>query len=794
MAVAWAPDGRMFIAEKDGVLKVRSGATTSTVLDLRDRVNDFHDRGLMGLAVDSSFSSNGYLYLLYTRQVPMLTQDSDDPMVSQLLRVTVNASSVVTGQQVVLGSHDTGPCPAPSNTVDCIPSEGTSHSIGSVHSAPDGTLFLGSGDAAGFGGVDNAAFRSYDERSMAGKIMRVDRDGRGVAGHAFCPLDADTTHVCTKLWAKGFRNPFRFKLRPGGGLAVADVGWANREEIDLISSPGGSYGWPCYEGTIRTPGYRDHPSCPAEYAREGTPQAHRPPNYDYGHDVGATTLAGPTYSGDQYPEGYRGSLFFADYIAGFVKRLVPAGSGQAVAPFASGWSGVDVAASPAGNLVYVSPGDFSDGTGAVREVVYSPGNARPTAVAEADRNAGSVPLEVRFDGRRSSDPDRDSLSYDWDFGDGSPHSSRPDPTHTFTAPGNHSVTLTVSDGRGKSDLDTLSVSADNTAPEPVLSVPGSFRGGSPLTVTASASDAEDGELPPSAFSWNVRLQHGELHSHPIVQQNGVREVSFQTSVDHDADSYYVARVSVTDSGGGTASASAEIRPETAPVTILSDPPGAPLSYAGRDVAAPFSASSTVGLHTTASAGEAFGLGESSFAFEGWEDGGERLRELVVPPGGTTLKARYRDVTPRTLGATPVLPARDARGPQLTFSARTGFDPRRGVVAGGAQDPSGVKRVDVAVARALRGGGCRWWLPSKGRLSRDQRSCRRPEWIPAKLSGGAGAPRWKASLRRRGVPAGGYRLLFRAIDLQGNETRLLGDGARVAKVRVRPCGARAASCR
>ena len=94
--------------------------------------------------------------------------------------------------------------PEPFQRPDCIPSEGPSHSIGTVRSAPDGTLWVGSGDASDFGTVDPTALRTYDEQSMSGKPLHVDRDGRGLPGHPFCPSDTDLDHVCTKLHSKGF--------------------------------------------------------------------------------------------------------------------------------------------------------------------------------------------------------------------------------------------------------------------------------------------------------------------------------------------------------------------------------------------------------------------------------------------------------------------------------------------------------------------------------------------------------------------------------------------------------------
>lgn len=290
VSMAWAPDGRLFIIEKPGRLKVAGpGASqATTILDITDDVNNFNDRGLLGLALDTKFASNGYLYLSYTYELRPMVRDSQAPMVSRVVRYTVGANNAVSSPQVVLGSYVSGPCPAASNTVDCLPADGLSHSIGTVISAPDGTLWIGNGDAADYNVVDPLAFRTYDERSMAGKIFHVDRDGHGLPGHPFCPGDNDLTHVCTKVHSKGFRNPFRFKLRPNGPLAVGDVGWSTREEVDLISTGGKSYGWPCYEGTIHTPGYRDRSECVPEYAKEPTPDARVGPQYDYPHGAAAT--------------------------------------------------------------------------------------------------------------------------------------------------------------------------------------------------------------------------------------------------------------------------------------------------------------------------------------------------------------------------------------------------------------------------------------------------------------------------------------------------------------------------
>ena len=643
MSMAWAPDGRMFIIEKPGRLKVvpPGGSIATTILDISSRVNHANDRGLLGLAVDSNFASNGYLYLSYTYDVTPLTPDSDGAMVSRVGRFTIGANNSVSPETVVLGTHVSGPCPAPSNAVDCIPSDGLSHSIGTVISAPDGTLWIGSGDAADYNRVDPLAFRTYDERSMAGKILHVDRDGRGLPGHSFCPADNDLTHVCTKVHSKGFRNPFRFKLRPNGGLTVGDVGWNTREEVDLIAAAGRSYGWPCYEGTIRTPGYRDRAECAAEYAKEGTSAAHVGPQHDYQHgSSGNAVMAGSEYTGAEYPAGYRGDVFFADYAGGFIRRLELSADGtvQGAAGFATNWVGVELKEMPNGDLAY------ADGGASIKRIVYTPGNGSPSAVATATPTSGPAPLPVQFSSSGSSDPDGDALTYDWDFGDGTAHSSQANPSHTYPSNGTYTARLTISDGRGLTGSDTVAIAVGNGAPVPRIEAPldeSLYRAGQVIQLSGSASDPQDGTLPASAYRWTVKLYHGE-HIHPVNTFDGVISPSFTANDDHDADSYFEVTLTVTDSSGLTGSETIQLRPQTVRYTLASAPAGAPMSYAGFAGAAPMERTAAVGFRTTISAADRFVSGGREYVFDHWSDGGARQHDVVVPAGDGTVTAHYRD--------------------------------------------------------------------------------------------------------------------------------------------------------
>jgi glucose/arabinose dehydrogenase/PKD repeat protein len=658
--VSWTPDGRMLVAEKSGQLKVVApGSTVATqIYDIGNKVNAYWDRGLLGVAVDSSFTANHYIYLLYTAELNPGSPDGSGPMVSRLARLTLNPDSSVGTETTILGTYSGGTCPAPSNTLDCLPSEGASHSIGTVRSAPDGTLYVGAGDGSSFADVDPQALRTYNEQSLSGKIMHIDRNGKGLATHPFCASDTNLSDVCTKLYAKGFRNPFRFTLRPSGGLVVGDVGWNTREEVNVISSGGKSYGWPCYEGTIRTPGYQDLAQCAPEYAKEGGANAHVGPAYDYPHPPNSAVIGGPTYTGSTYPASYQDKVFFGDYAAGGLKHMNADGSG--VTLFGSGWAGTDIQQDPAGNIAYVSFGTPGSSDGSIREIFYSPTNRSPVAHVSANPTSGPVPLAVAFDASASSDPDGDALTYRWDFGDGATGTGAK-PSHTYTQNGTYTAKVTVDDGRGRTDTATTSVSVGNDKPVARILAPvdgSGYRDGAMLDLRGSATDTEDGTLPAAAYAWDVTLHHQD-HTHPISQPTGVSSTTFQTATDHDADSFYEITLRVTDSGGQSDTVKSIIRPETVPFGVTSSPAGAPVSYGGRSFTAPYSGTSAIGFKTTVTAADRFNKGGRVYQFSGWSDGGARVHDITVPASASTLTATYADAGPS--GPVAALAFDDASG-------------------------------------------------------------------------------------------------------------------------------------
>jgi glucose/arabinose dehydrogenase len=774
-AVAWAPDGRVFVAEKSGTVRVISAAgrlEDDPLIDISGHVNDAGDRGLIGIAVDAGFAVNGYLYLLYVND-PAGT-DSGGPTSSRLTRIVVNPDDSVAGplapETVILGRAGAGPCPPAGATVDCIADDSDSHAIGTVRADADGTLWVGSGDGADYGRADPLAVRTYDPNSLNGKILHVDRDGRGVDGHPLCPgrpLDEN----CTKVYASGFRNPFRFVLRPGATPVVGDVGWFNHEEINVLR-PGGDYGWPCYEGPSRTVGYRDLDECAPAYAREGTPAASLGPSWSYPHAEGDgyAVVAGPVYDGTSYPDGFRGTMFVADYARGWVKRLTLAG--EAVTDetdFADEIGAVDLEADPDGNLAIVSMGDFTPGAGYIDRIVYSPGNAAPVVSVDATPRNGRAPLDVSFSTAGTFDPDGDPLTYAWDFDDGSPGSSSPDPLHTYARGGTFDARVRVSDGRGRSATKTVRVTVDG----PRASIDGpaddsTYRDGQVVQLDGDAVDADGDPLPDAALRWSVVLVHND-HTHPGTTLLG-RSPSFVATTDHDSDSYYRVTLTATDDLGAVAMQSITLTPEKGRFDMLSEPPGAPLSYAGIDFTAPTIRTPAIGFRTTVGAAPTFARDGKVYEWTGWSDGGARVHEVTVGEDAVDLVATYRE-TGEVVGPGPRGPPAPPGGPappRDTSSKVSVAWPRTGTpvssLRGTATDPDGVRSVQVAVVQTEKK-GCRWWSTKRGRLAAKPASCAFPHWITAKLGK---RDTWSASLGAR-LPKSKYTVLVRVRDLRGSVT-------------------------
>jgi glucose/arabinose dehydrogenase/peptidoglycan/xylan/chitin deacetylase (PgdA/CDA1 family) len=544
-AMAFAPGGRIFITEKSGTVRVvQDGVLQPTpVITLTD-INTFGDRGLLGIATDPQFLNNGYLYLSYTYENSPGSNFSG-PKTGRIVRVTVVNNQADESSKVVLvgtigGTLENPSCENFLPTDDCIPSDSSSHSVGGLRFGPDGKLYATLGDGANFDYADPLSLRAQNLDSLAGKLIRINTDGTAPADNPYFNGDADANR--SKVYAYGLRNAFRLAFHPTSNkLYVSDVGWSSWEEINAIT-PGANYGWPCREGN----GATTHNCTALNYTN---------PTYAYPHDAngaGSVVAGGFPHSG-AYPAQYNNSFFIGDYAQNWIKRMDVSATGTLIGvyDFMDDPNGpVDIVTGPDGTVYYLSIY-----TGELNHITHTSGNRRPVVVLNANPTSGLLPLSVQFSTAGTYDPDGDTLSTEWNFGDGTiVTGTTSNPVHSYSATGTYQATVIVSDARGATQSKSITIVGGNQAPTASIDSPESGSFYVPLqniTLTGSASDLEDGaNLPASAFEWDIILHHN-THTHVIQQFSGTKNPTF-TAPDHNAtDVFTEVILRVTDSAGLT---------------------------------------------------------------------------------------------------------------------------------------------------------------------------------------------------------------------------------------------------
>lgn len=691
-AVRFASDGRIFVAEKRGVVKYFNSIndrSAKPLIDIRTNVYNFWDRGLLGMALHPNFPSTPYLYLLYTydadiggRAPKYGTPNTDsDPCPTPpgatadgcVVSGRLSRFTVVTGGDGALMVGAEGERVMIEDWCQQYPS----HSIGSVVFGQDGKLYVSAGDGASFNFVDTGqvgnpcgdppneggALRSQDIRTagdplgLGGSVLRVDPETGAPAGVNGTPIIAT-----------GLRNPFRINVRPGANneIWIGDVGWEEWEEINVIGNTTDgvlrNFGWPCYEGTGRQAGYEaaNLPICRTLYA---TPGAVTPPFHAYSHaakvlpndpcPAGSSAIAGVAiqfYSGSAYPSKYNGALFWADYSRKCIWAMTNGTNGTpnpaSIENFAVGAAGpVDLQISPSGELFYA---DLD--TGSIRRIQYtSAANRPPTAVISTSGTTGAAPLSVNFNGAGSSDPDAgDTLGYAWDLdGNGAfDNGSGSQASFVYTQPGTYAAKLRVTDPKGASSEASVVINVGgNTAPTASIASPAAatrWKVGDVISFSGSASDTQDGPLPGARMSWSLVLFHcdtqSNCHQHPIQTYTGAGG-SF-TAPDHAYPSYLQLTLTATDSGGLASSQTLRLDPQTTVLTFQTTPNGIPLAFGSVASATPFSRTVIVGSRNTITAPNGQ-KGAQSYGFQSWSDNGAQTHEIVAPAAATTYVARYR---------------------------------------------------------------------------------------------------------------------------------------------------------
>ncbi|HZM41677.1 MAG TPA: PQQ-dependent sugar dehydrogenase, partial [Acidimicrobiales bacterium] len=606
--IAFLPGGRMLIGKlSETILVVQPGNSQpdpTPFLQLNGSTLD-NEQGLLDILPDLNFAQNGYYYLFYTH-----TGTTNH---NRVARFTASGNGTVPGSEVVLWEDPD--------------QAGTALHGGSLAFGTDGKLYISVGE-----NTDAPDAQRLDV--PRGKILRINLDGTIPTDNPFYDGAGSNRD---EIWALGLRNPFRMSIDPvTGRMYIGDVGSANHntaiEELN-VGVRGANYGWPVCEGPCTVAGMTN-------------------PMFSYPHGGrDGCIIGGVVYRGNQFPSEYKGTYFFGDYVQHTIRRMRFDGTGN-LTQVMSFWPAdgtldnldmgdpVKLVEGPDGALYYVDIGFFGgvENPAAIRRIRYSLGNSPPVAAASATPTSGQAPLPVTFSSAGSFDPEGAPLSYSWTFGDGGT-STQANPTHTYQAPGQYVARLTVSDGTSTAVSSVLTIRV-GTPPTATILTPATgalFRAGDVITYSGSATDAEDGPLPPSAFSWTV-LFHHDSHIHPAGGVTNTTSGTLQiptTGHDFQGATNYEIVLTVTDSTGLTASRSVTVIPDKVNLTYDTVPSGLTVTIDGVSKQTPAVIDDLKGFqHTLGAPNQS--SGGTAYTFASWSDGGAQTHGIVVP----TVNQRY----------------------------------------------------------------------------------------------------------------------------------------------------------
>jgi len=597
-AMAPAPDGRVFVCEQGGSLRIsKNGALLPTPF-VTVPVDSAGERGLLGVALDPNFPSNQYVYVYYT--VP-------SPAHNRLSRFTANGDVAVPGSELILLELDNL-------------SSATNHNGGALHFGGDGKLYVGVGDNA-------TGTNAQSLTILFGKLLRINKDGTIPTDN---PFYNQATGKYRTIWAMGLRNPFTFGFdAQSGRLFIDDVGQSLYEEID-DGAAGANYGWPNCEGPCSpsNPSYTD-------------------PWFFYGHGQGCAIAGGDFYSPQTptFPASYQGDYFYADYCGNWIRRIDPAT--KTVSGFATNASSpVDVRVGYDVSLYYLNHGD-----GSLHKVVYTGSNA-PVITQDPLSQLISVGHPVTFTVAASGQA---PLSYQWRK-NGANIGGETDSSYTIASVQlgdsgeQFDCVVSNSSGNATSAAATLTVTTDQP-PLPVIAFPPppiNYAAGDTINFAGSASDPEDGNLPPASLTWWINFHHN-THYHPFMPPtSGITSGSFTVPVlgETSPNVWYRIHLSAVDSGGLTSETYADVLPLTSTITLKTNPAGLQITLDGQPMTSPQSVLGVVNMTRTLGAPSPQVLGGTAYNFVSWSDGGAQTHDISTPPTDTTYTANF------TSGPTP----------------------------------------------------------------------------------------------------------------------------------------------
>lgn len=605
LSLEQSADGRIFIAERAGIVKVFQNNVVSQVFTVTT-VTDA-EQGLLGLTLHPNFATNGYIYVFYAI--------NDGTVIRHRIeRVQINnANQVVSRQEILL----------------LEPIGGGFHNGGDLKFF-NGFLYVTVGDS-------QQNTNSQDLDTYKGKILRLTEDGQPAPGN---PFYGSGSVQRQSIWVYGFRNPWRLVPNvTANKLFVLDVG-TSWEEINEISNP-----------TIRNYAW-GHPQ--GGDGKQTETNVFTNPIFTYatgsiGNALTNGVLYNPTVS--RYPN-LQGKFIIKDYVKTEIRSFDPNIADPVSTTFftAPQQYALGMMLGNDGYIYYCAYGN----NGALIKLDYIE-TAAPTIVNHPISQAIMETSPVTFTVSASGT----GLTYQWQFNNlninGATGASYTIPNVTTANAGSYKVIVTNTAGNVTSNSATLTVTPFTNPPtvnlvSPLPSL--KWNADDVVHFEATATDTEDGTLPASAFSWSIDLFHEDVpgagHSHPGASPQGVKSGDFTASNQGEKtpNVWYRFTVKVTDSNGLTASTFVDIKPNLVDVTVTSSPALLNLEFNQKAVTAPSTRQvvANAALQTLNAPTPQY-VGNIRYDFDHWSQGGMANQTFKAPATGTiTYTAFYTATT------------------------------------------------------------------------------------------------------------------------------------------------------
>lgn len=710
--LAFLPDGRMLVIEKGGLVKIvedptRPGSTVETYLDISGITLNDAERGLLAVEVDPNFDTNGYVYFYHTILEDDGGQEVGRTTVSRFTHVEnaggTSSRADSASQTILWQEHDvTSACchqggglsiafepigpddPSPyklyivtSDEFEPQTAQDLTHDDGKVHrvnltdgSIPADNPYYDAAVAAAYTpGVDTLSAISTSAENQA-----VDPDG-----------------VITTIHSHGLRNGWRSSYdQESNTLFIGEVGGNNnntsREDIH-IAVAGADYGWPGSEGFLPDPNDPGNPIFSYPHLNGPGQGGGIQPGA-----AGASLTGGVVYRGSDFPDEYTGAYFYGDWVRNWIRYLEIDYSGDRPTVVSDNFfknaTGQVLAfeEGPDGALYYITTfqtGNVFTFQGAVNRIDFEGGNSAPAGSGIAlDPGAdlgSSVPYTVTFEAD-VTDPDGDALTYAWSFGDGedldgdgigdTATSTERNPTYTYTAFGQYTVELVVTDENGATTVfDSKTITIGN-APEPTITLPldgGTYRAGQEITLDGFANDVEDGLIDDNGnLIWSTTFRLGDVSRPGPVdgaadQAGGITFTTPDTGNLESALDGITVFLTATDSDGLSTTRQIDLTAEKALLSFDAPIEDYSFVFDGRGETGDFTFNSIINFNHTVEAQASYSDGGIVYTFSHWADdpaNTDPIRAITTPETGATFRPVYEapPVTPQTLsldGSAPV---------------------------------------------------------------------------------------------------------------------------------------------